>query len=124
MTPEKLEKLKSIHYMNINIGDLINTKEIICNEKSSTCEKCCSIAGWILNTVCKCSYCWIAEAAIAGVFTTAEIVFPEAEEILIPLEVVFEGTFVSYCNKHDIKWIKDNIDKIAKEMCEKAKLCS
>ena len=118
MTKEKLEKLEAMRDANLNVGDIIDVKKALMGEAPVDESLCHIICLWLLKQIIVGGGCEACDALIGAAFTAAEIAFfPEGEEILVPLEVVFEATFTSLCEEFGYEYIKDNLSEVATKIC-------
>lgn len=114
MNKEKLEKLKTIPGLNINIGELTEIYDNI-ESGESICVEICS---WVLKQAAGEGSCAAGEAALTGIFTAAEIAFfPEGDVILPELEVVVDAGWGTICSQVGVDAIRKDAKKYAKQFC-------
>ncbi len=122
MTKDKLEKLKNLGDMSISASEIADARLAIM-ASSSKCKKCHIIAKWVIKEAVATGTCAAGEAALDGIFLLADIVFFEADEILIPLEAVIGVAWAVTCADVGIAVLGKNADKYADLWCKEAKIC-
>lgn len=114
MEKSKIEKLKSIKNLNLNMGEIAEIHENI-GAGESVCVEICS---WVLKQAAGEGSCAAGEAALTGIFTAAEIVFfPEGDVILPELEVVVDAGWGAICSQVGVDAIRKDAKKYAKQFC-------
>ncbi|MDG4476977.1 hypothetical protein [Thiovibrio frasassiensis] len=122
MNKKKLEALKSLGDMKISASEIADARIDFAKSKSS-CDKCKKICKWIIEKAAATGSCAAGAAALDGIFALADIVFVEADEILVPLEVVINVAWGTVCGEIGVKVLGKEADKYAKIWCQQAKIC-
>ena len=91
--------------------------------QASPCDTCVSICEWIIQKAVGTGSCLAGDAALTGIFALADIVFWEADEILVPLEVVGEAAWTVVCEEVGIAVIGQKAGEYAREWCTTAGIC-
>jgi len=119
------ERIAAIESLGNQLG--LTVQEIgICRGTvlgAQPCATCVSITEWIIKKAVGTGSCAAGEAALAGIFVLADIVFFEADEILIPLEVVVDAAWAVVCEKIGIEVLGQDAHKWAETWCKAAGLC-
>lgn len=122
MQNDKLQKLQNLGSMSITAQEIAESR-LKFQASTSPCQRCQTIATWIIKKAAGTGSCLAGEAALDGIFALADIVFVEADEILVPLEVVIGAFWGVACGEVGITVLGRDAEKYGKICCQKAKLC-
>lgn len=118
----KLDLTKENLAMSITLGEIREAWEAV-KAANGSCDQCKKICDWILAKCVATGSEAAMDAALAGIFALADIVFVEFDEILIPVEAVCEGVLDALIEEYGFPWLKDNIGPAAEKICQAAKQC-
>jgi hypothetical protein len=122
MNEKKLEALKAFGDMTISAREIADAREAV-QKGILKCELCKEICKWIILKAVGLGTCAAGAAGLTAIFALADIVFVEADEILVPLEAVVEVAWEATCEEVGIVLLGKEADKYAKLWCQKAKIC-
>ena len=91
--------------------------------EATSCDTCVMICEWIITRAATAGSCAAGELMLSGLFVLADIVFFEAVEILVPLEIAVDAAWAIACDDVGIAIIGKNAAEYARDWCEVAGLC-
>jgi len=119
------ERIAAIESLGNQLG--LTVQEIgICRGTvlgAQPCATAVAICEWVIKKAVGTGSCAAGEAALAGIFVLADIVFFEADEILIPLEVAVDAAWAVVCEQIGIEVLGKDAHKWAETWCKAAGLC-
>lgn len=122
MSNEQLKKLEKLGDMSISAKEIADARQAVL-ASTSKCQTCQTIAKWVIKKAAGTGSCALGEAALDGIFVLADIVFFEADEILVPLEAVIGVAWAVVCADIGVIALGKEADKYALLWCQQAKIC-
>lgn len=124
MDAKKIERLKNAGDISVAAAEIAEMHERIAKADESGNCICAEICEWVIKKAVGTGTCAAGDAALAGIFALAEVVFfPEGEPILVPLEAVVEVAWSVTCEEIGCAALGDNAARYAQEWCKQAGFC-
>lgn len=115
MDKERIAKLKALGDMSFTAIEIAEVHE----QLAAGATPCTTICAWIIRKAAATGSCTAGEVALSGIFSLAEIAFPESDEILFPLEIVIDEAWGAACAEVGIAVLGKDADEWAAKWCKK-----